>query len=255
MLRRTPEKNGERTISGLGPIFFPPKLQEVALDLVRKMFFREALPLFLLTIRSTRPVDSLSTFHPAGSPVTYHDLSTDVVWACTIPDKGGQNVVEPLPSALHRLWPARFASPTAARKACRRREIFVQNVCLGSCSTLVFPGDVVEQRQRSAPDLPVKSARGIAAAATAALPVLYEDDDIAVVVKPRGMSVHNSPSQSTREGKAGRGVSSPGTLEPEDHITVRSALPHVLVMRILFKVPSFRILIMAWPVTSSSVSA
>ena len=163
MLRRTLEKNRERTISGLGPIFFPPKLQEVALDLVRKMFFREALPLFLLTIRSTRPVDSLSTFHPAGSPVTYHDLSTDVVWACAIPDKGGQNVVEPLPSALHRLWPARFASPTAARKACRRREIFVQNVCLGSCSTLVFPGDVVEQRQRSAPDLPVKSARGIAA--------------------------------------------------------------------------------------------
>ena len=120
--------------------------------------------------------------------------STVVAWWGTVPSSV---TVEELPSALHRIWPDRYATPTAARKACRRREIYYGSNrtaarSRGSCQTVIYHGDVIEHRVRAAPGRIESIPPARLAALQRLLPVVYEDDAIAVVNKPRGMAVHNS---------------------------------------------------------------
>ena len=50
-----------------------------------------------------------------------------VVWAVEVaaPLEG---LVQPLPAVLHAAWPEAFSTISAAKKVCRRRELFVDGV-------------------------------------------------------------------------------------------------------------------------------
>lgn len=80
------------------------------------------------------------------------------------------------------------ATASAVRRMIRRGEVHV-NGAPGRASMLVYSGDVVEHVQRSAPG---KFRRDMEKAKR--LPVLFEDDHIAIVVKPAGMPTHAGDS-------------------------------------------------------------
>lgn len=84
----------------------------------------------------------------------------------------------PLPAALQVLDPELFPSASRARKYCRKRRVSV-NGAEASCSVRVRPGDSVEWREKKPRVLNPDD-----------LPVLLEDDHLAVVRKPRGMIMH-----------------------------------------------------------------
>ncbi|KIY96680.1 Ribosomal large subunit pseudouridine synthase D [Monoraphidium neglectum] len=92
-----------------------------------------------------------------------------------------------LPAALRQLLPGRYASDTAAKKAARRGEAYV-NGGKGTTETEVAPGAIIEIVQRC-------GAEAVAAAGRPGLVVVYEDDDMACVVKPQGL-----PTQGKGDG-------------------------------------------------------
>ena len=89
----------------------------------------------------------------------------------------------PLSEVVQAVWPARFSSASAARKACRRSLVLVdENV--GRNGQAVLSGCTLRLLQRIAAPSPGTGRRGRADAA--ALSVVYEDDSLAVVYKPAG---------------------------------------------------------------------
>mmetsp|Transcript_86642 Transcript_86642/g.167871 ORF Transcript_86642/g.167871 Transcript_86642/m.167871 type:complete len:507 (-) Transcript_86642:124-1644(-) len=166
--------------------------------------------------------------------------NTNVVWSASIPltieevaglGESNNNLgvglalyVEPLPSALHRLFPGDFSSLSAARKACRQRTIFVEG-SLGSCQTIVYPEDKLEKRDRASPGDFQFNER-----IAAALPVLFEDDHMAIVVKPAGMATHGGTA-SERNSANGAGIKinpKKKSSTTSNGLTVRTALLHAL---------------------------
>eukprot|EP00930_Biecheleria_cincta_P015212 TRINITY_DN12769_c0_g1_i2.p1 TRINITY_DN12769_c0_g1~~TRINITY_DN12769_c0_g1_i2.p1 ORF type:complete len:278 (+),score=27.96 TRINITY_DN12769_c0_g1_i2:169-1002(+) len=86
----------------------------------------------------------------------------------------------PLPEALHELDPGTFPSMSCSKRACRKRRVKVNGVS-ALCSVRVYPGDCVEWR--IPPSSPEVSSEDV--------PTIWEDDDLAVVRKPRGMAMHD----------------------------------------------------------------
>jgi 23S rRNA-/tRNA-specific pseudouridylate synthase len=124
-----------------------------------------------------------------------------LVWTAKIPDQS-TSLVEQLPTALHRLYPEVFPTISASKKACRRRELYVEDG-LSSCSTIVYRGDSIERRQRAGP-----GSYEINPLLAVSLPVIFEDDFMAVVVKPAGMATHGGSANglSYRDTSSSRTV-------------------------------------------------
>ena len=116
----------------------------------------------------------------------------------------------PLAHALPALFPARYPTITAARRACRRGEVLLNGAPAPVDAPLAV-GDEVTATLRTAgaadpgpaPAGLVRAAQA-AAAATALLSVAYEDDYLALVVKPPGLATQG----------AGRGVADVQSLLP-----------------------------------------
>ena len=63
-----------------------------------------------------------------------------VVDAATLPEGAP---AQPLPAAVAALFAARYATPTAAKKACRRGEVLVDGVQRGVTWFVPFPAPVL----------------------------------------------------------------------------------------------------------------
>ncbi|KAK9826166.1 hypothetical protein WJX81_002565 [Elliptochloris bilobata] len=119
-------------------------------------------------------------------------------------------LAQPLPAAVAALFAERYGTPTAAKRACRRGEVLVDGVQRGM-TWVVRGGQWLELQARVQ-----GAAHGGRANSHASAPrptpleVVYEDDHLAVVVKPPGMPVQ------------GRG------LKPSEQGTLASVLPHCL---------------------------
>ena len=106
---------------------------------------------------------------------------------------------------LHRHDPGSYRTLTAARKAIRRGNIYGPNGIQTTMSSYVESGDELERQERSgASDF----VREVGEKPAFELKILYEDDDLAIVDKPRGV-----PITRDEEGRSG---------------SLASALPHVL---------------------------
>ena len=97
-----------------------------------------------------------------------------------------------LPDTLRELWPQRFTTSTAAKQAVRRKLVQLGD-CDGSgarlqISDVVAPGCKIKLLARVAPG-PVAGEGRRAKSALPPLQTWYEDDHIAVVQKPAGLSV------------------------------------------------------------------
>ena len=64
-----------------------------------------------------------------------------VVDAATLPEGAP---AQPLPAAVAALFAARYATPTAAKKACRRGEVLVDGVQRGVTWFVPFPAPVLK---------------------------------------------------------------------------------------------------------------
>ena len=92
----------------------------------------------------------------------------------------------PLPEMLRQLWPGRFTSASAAKKACRRRLVIV-NGAVGTTDLLVPSGASLELLGRSSAPAPGVGRRALLSPEHL-LRCVYEDEDLAIVWKPAGMS-------------------------------------------------------------------
>ena len=93
------------------------------------------------------------------------------------------------PLALQVLDPRRFPTPSKAKRACRRAEVAL-NGRTARCGDDVRAGDVLELRARTCVESYLQ-ARFRSAKAPFELKVAYEDDYLAVVVKPSGRPTHS----------------------------------------------------------------
>ena len=93
------------------------------------------------------------------------------------------------PLALQVLDPRRFPTPSKAKRACRRAEVAL-NGRTARCGDDVRAGDVLELRARTCVESYLQ-ARFRTAKAPFELKVAYEDDYLAVVVKPSGRPTHS----------------------------------------------------------------
>ena len=93
------------------------------------------------------------------------------------------------PLALQVLDPRRFPTPSKAKRACRRAEVAL-NGRTARCGDDVNVGDVLELRARTCVESYLQ-ARFRSAKAPFELKVAYEDDYLAVVVKPSGRPTHS----------------------------------------------------------------
>jgi len=95
-----------------------------------------------------------------------------------------------LPIALTLLAPDQFASLSRARKTCRQSQVLV-NGAVADCSAAVAPGDTIALQLRVNP--------GYAPSGVAPfhLEIVYEDDDLAVVLKPAGVVTYPPPGGVT----------------------------------------------------------
>ena len=99
----------------------------------------------------------------------------------------------PLAKLLPSLLPSSFPTITAARKACRRGEVLV-NGAPGRIDTPVAGGDVVEACARVG-GAPRPAPSTVAASfPVSSIQVVYEDDHLAVVVKPPGVATQGTGS-------------------------------------------------------------
>ena len=96
---------------------------------------------------------------------------------------------------LHLCFPEQYKSMSAARKALRRGEILSETMAELSTSVRVRGGEALLVQRRSQPGLYPQGEKPFD------LDVLFEDDHMAVVVKPPGVMTHRHPA-------------SPGSLEP-----------------------------------------
>ena len=122
------------------------------------------------------------------------DSGLRVTWSAIVdmpPD-----AIEPLSTVLYSRFHAVYPTRTAAKRVCRRREVFVSGE-LASSATLVYPGDVIERRERASP-----GSFSFDAEAALLLPVVYEDDEMAVVSKPAGMATHPTPASEGKKSQA-----------------------------------------------------
>jgi RluA family pseudouridine synthase/mutator protein MutT len=101
----------------------------------------------------------------------------------------------PLPELLVAVDPRRYPSMSRARKACRRGTVLV-NGMEGRCITTAGGGDTISLQSRVQPGF---SPRG---KPPFALEIAYEDDALAVVVKPAGVCTH-PPSNAENRRLAG----------------------------------------------------
>jgi 23S rRNA-/tRNA-specific pseudouridylate synthase len=171
-----------------------------------------------MALDKTLRIGVFSLFAYWGQSLSSTSSNSQVFWSGQV--KGQARLVEPLPTALHQLFPGEFPSLSAARKACRRRLIFVEGA-LGSCQTVVYENDALEKRERGASGEFEVNERLVGL-----LPVVFEDDHMAVVVKPAGMPTHGATSSELNSGtKKRRGSSSSSSRATT---TVRTALLHVL---------------------------
>jgi len=95
-----------------------------------------------------------------------------------------------LPEALQAMWPDRFTSASAAKKAVRRKLVLVDELAAGvpSCADHVKPGQRLRIVARVEPGpAPGEGRRGVDK--EGALPCAFQDDDLAVVIKPSGLTV------------------------------------------------------------------
>lgn len=95
-----------------------------------------------------------------------------------------------VPDALRELNGTRFPTASKAKRACRRGEVMV-NGRTARCGDAVGPADTLELRKRVAVESYVQE-RFASAAAPFDLPVAYEDDFLAVVVKPAGAPTYSA---------------------------------------------------------------
>lgn len=100
----------------------------------------------------------------------------------------------PLPEALHGAEPGAFPTLSAARRTIRRGLVVVDSART-SCRTLVSGGELVLLLGRAGADAST-GGRSPAAVTTGAnkLEVLFEDDELAIVVKPQGMPTQDAPA-------------------------------------------------------------
>jgi 23S rRNA-/tRNA-specific pseudouridylate synthase/8-oxo-dGTP pyrophosphatase MutT (NUDIX family) len=101
----------------------------------------------------------------------------------------------PLPEVLVSWDPVRFPTMSRARKACRRGMVLVNGV-EGRCIATAGGGDVLAFQSRVAPGFTPRGKPPFE------LEVVYEDDSIAVVLKPAGVCTH-PPSNSENRRRAG----------------------------------------------------
>ena len=139
----------------------------------------------------------------AGAPSAALPPGYAVVDASTF--AGTPHASTPLPVALRELWPDKFTSDSAAKRACRRKMVRVDGA-VGKCILRVAPGASVELVQRVA----AGPAAGVGRRARDADPlaVAYEDDHLAIVVKPAGMPIQG------RYGATGAREKFAGSLVP-----------------------------------------
>ena len=105
--------------------------------------------------------------------------------ASTIAPPGA--VAIPLAAALTSLLPSEFPSVTAARKACRRGEVLL-NGTPARQDAPVAQGDAVAWAPRLGGACAPAAATALATAAASIITVAYEDDYMAVIVKPAGVA-------------------------------------------------------------------
>ena len=92
----------------------------------------------------------------------------------------------PLPEALCALDAATFPSMSRARKSCRRGAVLINGI-EGRCIATARPGDTIALQTRVTPGY---TPRGVP---PFPIDIAYEDDSIAVVVKPAGVVTHPPP--------------------------------------------------------------
>eukprot|EP00903_Cladosiphon_okamuranus_P009200 g8786.t1 len=108
---------------------------------------------------------------------------------------------------MHAQYRDDFPSQSSARKSVRRKELLLNGAEVKN-DVKVEPGDTVTMQKRVQPGLFPQGKP------TCTLPVLWEDDFMAVIVKPQGVAVHG-----------GTGEDDPG---PGGRRSVRQALPYML---------------------------
>ncbi|CAM9462996.1 unnamed protein product [Ectocarpus sp. 6 AP-2014] len=108
---------------------------------------------------------------------------------------------------MHAQYRDDFPSVSSARKAVRREELLLNGTEVRNDSK-VNPGDTVTMQKRTQPGLFPQGKP------SCTLPILWEDDFIAVIIKPAGVAVHG-----------GTGEDDPG---PGGRRSVRQALPYML---------------------------
>ncbi|CAM9880660.1 unnamed protein product, partial [Laminaria digitata] len=108
---------------------------------------------------------------------------------------------------MHAQYREEFPSQSSARKAVRRKELLLNGEEVKN-DVKVQPGDEVTMQKRVQPGLFPQGKP------TCTLPIVFEDDFIAIVVKPPGVAVHG-----------GTGEDDPG---PGGHRSVRQSLPYML---------------------------
>ncbi|KAL9183114.1 hypothetical protein ACHAXT_004901 [Thalassiosira profunda] len=130
-----------------------------------------------------------------------------------------------LPAALMLLDPEQYLTQSRARKVIRQRSICIcrnRNAGfneLGRVISRIYPGDIVGFQKRAGADY--YAEEGVPYRPPPFdLPVVYEDDHMAVVNKPAGVVVYRS------ESEGGRGSGARGGGHGRD--TLLSALPYVL---------------------------
>lgn len=119
-----------------------------------------------------------------------HSFEEQIALFCGHEDcwAGESTLSAPLPDALSRTFPERFPTMTAARKACRKKLVYIDGGSgwqQGLCGSPVSLGTKIIVFPRDA----ASALRGEARESTR-LMVVYEDDHMAVVVKPPGYAVH-----------------------------------------------------------------
>ncbi|CAM9814152.1 unnamed protein product [Pylaiella littoralis] len=108
---------------------------------------------------------------------------------------------------MHAQYRDEFPSQSSARKAVRRKELLLNGAEVRNDSK-VNPGDKVTMQKRVRPGLFPQGKP------TCTLPVVWEDDFLAVIIKPPGVAVHG-----------GTGEDDPGA---GGRRSVRQALPYML---------------------------
>lgn len=98
---------------------------------------------------------------------------------------------------MHAQYPEEFSTLSSARKAVRRKELLLNGREVKNDSK-VSPGDEIVSQKRTQPGLFPQGK------ASAKLKVLWEDDFMAVVIKPPGVATHGGTGSADDPGPGGR---------------------------------------------------